>query len=952
MKNVSTIKEVGENSTVMFGATNNSLNTSSIGTNNSMLSGEIERTLNKPTSNNGAVSSLNGSNTSSKLLKDLLESANNLPKPSNSDLGSIHLTLNELQWKSDLLRKRRDNDTNNFTKAHYLLASSGISAEDIENEINSIKLPSKALETQQTHNAISGNIDSYLDAKKDENILAAIEQSLLAASNDFNKFINENVSIDWKERRDELRTSIGLLSYKIEKPSTKPLKWNRNKPGDYKVLTPLTNQGSSLKNLTRDKFESYAQIIYQLNESRLENKFFPLAFSFEELTKSFSDLKARQVSEAWRIIIELTDEKSTKMKLEQSFFDLYQPDKTENLLVFKKQLLMKSRSYLEQQFYNYMDEIYTKDDKKEKYATPTNINKVSYFLEKIIKKNNANLFENTLNVNEVPLWALIFYLLRAGLYQDALLLTNQNKDLLNKLDKNFPVYLQKFIDNDCIGLPTDLSERMALEFNQQFSFINDDLKGSFDPYKYALFKVIGKCDLSRKKLPDEINLSIEDWLWFHLSIINEFNSNLYTTSTLVFENYTLENLQKKIIQLGPKKFNASSNNPFYLRALLLVGLYELSVQYTFEQINEYDAVHLAIGLCYYGLLRTRGSDVRDELIITSSHGSYEINFSRLLGAYTRFFKISDPKVASQYLILIAMSNGGKDEEQISKCHEALRELILVSREFNMLLGDLNQTNGNKIPGILEKQRALISLPNLNDFYQKIIESAAITCEEEGRTFDALLLYQLCQEYDTVVSLLNKLLGEILSSTELDKPLIDAGNYENIQGEKSPMNTIENNVILLAQHIMKMFSNNSFILDTINVSKKQTSDTLLSIVEIRNLFLNKNWNDVLKEIEKLDLIPVNTSCDLLEIRRLAEIVHNNLDDSLIRVIPSLLIMVLTSVSQLNYSILTKQYQILSNEKDEISRLKSIAKNCMIYAGIVQYKMPRETYSLLINLEALL
>lgn len=211
MKNVSTIKEVGEHRTVMFEATNKSLNISSGGTNNHMTSGDNERSLNKATKNNGAVSSLNGTNTSSKLLKDLLESANNLPKPSNSDLGSIHLTLNELQWKSDLLRKRRNNDANNFTKAHYLLASSGISAEDIENEINSIKLPSKSLETQQTHNAISGNIDSYLDAKKDENILAAIEQSLLAASNDFNNFINENVSIDWKERRDELRASIGLL---------------------------------------------------------------------------------------------------------------------------------------------------------------------------------------------------------------------------------------------------------------------------------------------------------------------------------------------------------------------------------------------------------------------------------------------------------------------------------------------------------------------------------------------------------------------------------------------------------------------------------------------------------------------------------------------------------------------------------------------------------------------
>ena len=112
-------------------------------------------------------------------------------------------------------------------------------------------------------------------------------------------------------------------------------------------------------------------------------------------------------------------------------------------------------------------------------------------------------------------------------------------------------------------------------------------------------------------------------------------------------------------------------------------------------------------------------------------------------------------------------------------------------------------------------------------------------------------------------------------------------------------------------------------------------------------MNKNWNDVIIEINKLGLLPVNKSNGLIEIRKMAEFVHNTLDDTLIKVIPSLLIMVMTSVSQLNYSILTKRYQTSSNEREELFKhLKTIAKNCMIYAGMVQYKMPRETYSLLI------
>ena len=71
------------------------------------------------------------------------------------------------------------------------------------------------------------------------------------------------------------------------------------------------------------------------------------------------------------------------------------------------------------------------------------------------------------------------------------------------------------------------------------------------------------------------------------------------------------------------------------------------------------------------------------------------------------------------------------------------------------------------------------MESLDQFYQQIIEVAANKCQEEGRIFDALLLYQLCCDYDTVVSLINKLLAEILATTDLNKPIIKSGNYETI-----------------------------------------------------------------------------------------------------------------------------------------------------------------------------
>lgn len=906
----------------------------------------LNTSLNTSLNGNSSVSIKPSLSTSSNLLKDLLESAHNLPKPDNLQLGSIHLTLNELQRKSQ--RKNLNKDTN-FTKAHYLLAASGISAEEIESELNSISLPSTS--SKRPSSSQPSNLENYLSTKKHENILNTIEQSLSLASTDFDKFISANISIDWRVRRDELRKSIGLRGDDSSKSdgTVKSITWNQSIPGNYNILAPL-NSSSPTKHISRDKFEKHAKVIYQLNEARLENKNFPLGLNFVELNKFQNDLKSNQIAEAWKILIELTNEKFAKLNQEQKFYELYQNNTSGGSL--NRDIIKNSRTYLESEFLNYVEEIHL----KENTTSSTNVGKISYFINKIVLKNDSEFLTKTLSVNGTPIWALVFYLIRAGLYNDALELTLQNRDLFNKFDSNFPVYLKKFVEDENHSLPSDLSQRLHNEFNQQFQFVLNDINTTnshnFDPYKYSVYKIIGKCDLSRKSLPQALNLSIEDWTWFHLSIINEFQ--YANESTLIFENYTLLNLQNKVISLGPKNFNSSSNNPLYLKTLVLLGLYELAVQYAYDHISECDAVHLAIGFNYYGLLKVSSFNKNDIIIVNGN--DYEINFSRLIGSYTRTFKISDPKVACQYLILIAISKGGNSKEEVSKCHEALRELILISREFSMLLGELNELNGSKIPGILERQRVLIKLNNLNEFHHQIIEISAVKCEEEGRIFDALLLYQLCQEFDTVISLVNRLLAEILAATELDKPIIKYGNYEVLSGvndSKDTVDTIDNNIILLAKHLMKIFNNNSFILDKITLKKKTTCDLLLPIIDIRDLFLAKDWNQVILQVSRLGLIPVDVNDDLFKIRSLSELIqNNNLDDSLIKVIPSLLIIVMTSISQLNYSILTKRYQALGNEREELDKLRKISKNCMIYAGMVQYKMPRETYSLLISLESLL
>lgn len=914
-------------------------------------------------------SDLGSDRSSDRVLKDLLESAHNLPTMDHNNLDSIHLTLNELQERTAKLRKA-DAKSGNYTKAHYLLSGSGVNAADMEHELSSLqsksgragandaKVPEKtsAVATTAADVSHADNVENFLRSKKEENILSAIELSLDSASKDFDNFISQKITVDWKVRKDHLKKSLGLPTGKINpEVLAKSFKWNQSTPGNYKILSPLNSkvaQAGNLRHFTREKFESFAKVVYLLNEARSQKQPFPLCLSFEELSKTSADLRSKQMTEVWKILSELSNERFTKISQEQVFFEAYQNNVSER--DFHKKIVLNSRSILEKQFFIYMDEVYSKDEgKPPQFSVPNNINKVSYFIHKVISKNNdAQFMAQTLNVNGVPIWALIYYLLRSGLYSEAVELANNHKELFEKFDKNFPVYIKRFADNEGLGLPSELQSKLTQDFNQTFRFLEEG-SPQFDPYKYAVYKVIGKCDLAKKNLPSPINLSIEDWLWFHLSLLNEFNVD--ATSSLVYENYNLENLQKKILSIGPMKFNVSANNPLYLKTLVMVGLYELAVSYTYENNSECDAVHLAIALSYYGLLRVPKATV-DDLLIVNSKGQHQINLSRLLGSYTRTFKISDPKVAIQYLVLVCLAKGGNSADELNKCHEALRELILLSREFGLLLGELNPQNGEKLRGILEDQRSLIGLPQLTAFHREIVGVSASRCEEEGRIFDALQLYQLSQDYDTVVRMINKILSEVLTMSEVDKSLLSNGDYQSATDDLKNNNNNNNNntdsegnIIVLSKRIMGMFGNNNRIMEQVSESNKDVNKQLLAILDIREQFAAKDWRGTLASTQKLPFLSSLASTDFVDIRTSAESLANY-DVALVRVVPSLFLMIITSVTQLVHGIKTKRFGDLASEREEISRLKKIAQNCMVYAGMIQYKMPRETYSLLVSLES--
>ena len=943
-------------------------------------------------------------NNTAKTLNELVELSKNLPS-NNSELGSIQLGLREISKRTRELRAshlqisgygkqgeeyvrgepelvggipsgfhqggqevqqgtipiqpdQQLKSVEDHTGAHYLLASSGLPFDDVDSALRYLQQDRKhrkkapVVTYDESTATVSGDkrsmtpvsvpmdIESYLRVKKEETVLSSIEAVLANAAKDFDAYINSNLGFGWNQKRDIIRRNFGILvnddddtgiqtdtaNGKFTSPlqaggpldSNAPLWIDRN--AGPKILDDNTNDSKLNVNenyLVREIFESFAKVVYKFNNARQAKQSYPLINEFINIyANSPNDSRNTQLVDSLRIL----------QSLEKSIRGL-------NERVNSRIIVSHAKDFLQRQFLGYIEHLCKK---KMNEGLPTNINKVKSFIDDKLKNpDNSWKINNLTVVNGVPIWALIFYLLRAGLKNEALEVAVDNKLSFKKIEQSFLGYLKAYVASPDDTLPVEYSTRLHTEYNQH---IKNSLNG--DPYRLAVYKIIGHCDLTRRNIPS-VTLSIEDWLWIHLMLIKEG----IREDDPIYERYTLEDFQSVVESYGPAKFG---NN--YLRVLILSGLYELAVGYLYS-FNEMGAVHLAICMAnldllniqpaatYSGGIVKNGNDVgnfrnstlnANKPVSVNAKGQREINFVRLIANYIKSFKFSDPRIATEYILLIGLSTVDRDG-QLKLCYEALRELLLETREFTILLGKISH-DGIKIPGVFEERLPLLHLKDENDFLRVITEQAARKADEDGRTQDSLILYQLAEEYDTVVSILNGMLSDILSNPDLNQPLfVDRDNSET-------------NPILFAQKLIVMYPDNLQMNKQISAKNRETCIVLLRLIDVRRTFNAGQWQNTLAQIDETNLLPFD---DNISVKRKAQD-FVTLNPNLAKCIPNLLIVTMTCISNLIQQLNRGGYQ--SAEKtQQIGALKNVAKNCMVYAGMIQYKMPREVYNTLINLD---
>ncbi len=591
-----------------------------------------------------------------------------------------------------------------------------------------------------------------------------------------------------------------------------------------------------------------------------------------------------------------------------------------------------------------------------------------------------------------PVWMIIFYLVRAGLLSDAHAYALSVEHLIQRGEPLFMAYLKAFVGaakgaGGEAGLSGHMAAQLQREYAQKASAMHAQLQagaprgggGGEDPFKMALLKIFGRCELARKTVPRAIVTS-EDYLWLQLHLVQDtagateqgLSSAALPAPPLT---YGLVDLQRIITDFGPRHFDPKGSNPWmYFEVLLIVGHFERAIEYLYYSGHVVDAIHFAIALFANGTLHlaplsadlpsldSDGSScstdagslfVKGEGASSSSvSGRLYVNLCRLILDYASVrqplavapgaaaatateeaieaagangsdgtVRLADAVDAVHYLLLLPLARTVTYDRI---CHTGMRDLILASGDYAMLLGDVSH-DGTVIGGLLARYSRLMKLKDEPAFMTVITAAAGERCEAEGRFREALQLYNLAQKYARVLDVLCKRLSRAFVEPFVRDQVEDACRT--------------------ASSILTYYASQRHICPHVEDAKRSLCMLLVSLNRIRILVEDMLWSRALDDLLALDVLPLEG--EVAAISGAADRLRDA-PDALVGAIPDLLRMAMTILVR-RAADLTAFIALDSGRSHQRAIIKRMARNLMTFTGMLRLCIPQETYSALLSME---
>ncbi|KAE9977533.1 hypothetical protein BLS_001320 [Venturia inaequalis] len=917
------------------------------------------------------------------------------------------------------------------SRAHYLLAASGVSVVGALRDLNNFSAQAGAAVPSSNGAHPDTDIEGFVSNLQSRTTLDMIQEGLEQSKRDFDTFLEENVQMNWDAQRRRIYEHFGLVKPSGslgESTHTTFAATDRDRgafgrssrrgqalgastagmsfgPGGMSksVIGTSTMRGSTRGNsftdlpdkaspgatnsgiedrYQRDKQEKYAIQVTELNRNRYEEKCYPVLHKFMKVETDTGIDNTPALLHSYEAIISVTkepDEEKTWLDpgavRERHFVRNYLDDdsKSPRSLKMRNDIINGSRTCLEKLFHDKVKAALEKDPRVAQVGgipdQKSNIRGYIRILDDRKELGDITRLQRLRETTQLPdgeetiddyCWVFIYHLLRCGYIKEASEYVIKNTKAMRNIDAKFLKYMDDYANTEDRRLRPELRSMINSEYHRR---IKDAPEDTLDPYWLACYKIMGRCDLSRKVL-EGIRTDEEDWLWLQYALAREVNKN----EEMADDVFGLAEIRATMTDIGKRHFSQTSDNPggftlfFFMQ--VLAGMYEQAVAWLYTH-NHVAAVHFAIALDYYGLLRVADLSAT-ELLSYTTREQPRLHFGLVIGYYTGDFRAARPEAAADYLSLINLNSdlpGDAGIQQAKMCWEALRELVLETREFAALLGDLHG-NGSRLQGAIEKRIKLIRLKDdfvdghrraqeqlydAKKFIDTLTVQAAVAADDSGRTTDAVLLYHLAEEHDNVITIINRTLSEALSvelgrepmRLEPLKPRQADGADEEPKNSTLSLTSVDDPVVL-ARNMMGLYATATHR-RKIKQENWESCQILQEMAQCKTEVENRQWISAIQSISHINIIPINSQGDINAIRAAA----NNfatVPAVIARNVGDLMMWAILCIGGERERLRAGGWEDHVRQ-ETAAQLLQAARDLMVFAGLIRFRLPPRVFEVL-------
>ncbi|CAB4067546.1 NUP93 [Lepeophtheirus salmonis] len=606
-------------------------------------------------------------------LNDLLQAAEQLTTEieDSSELPRVKRNLKQLVEAGQQLYSKTNRETSQqeHLKASILLGSKGIDLPSISNKLEALSnIGSSGFESIEPLRVT--DIAGFLRNERENAILSLIEETRQETLNNGDRLHWESLASEWESDKQ-------------------------------RILNALLVGGSDLADITSGmKPEIQTRVHDPVSPTSLDATEMKYAKKIEEYNAlvSSGSVKPSLVHKFLSIYPEEEDQEICVLWSMVSAM-MFPSTKLVPRAEMSKAIVSKAKRYLESAFKKFMTiTVFSNLRKAELGGTPSTLNTVRSYLN--VRLPDSPGLEDGL-VDGVPIWPLIYFCLRCGDLEAAIKAATSAGHGLGEMTK----LLSEASNSSDRRLSPQSENIVRLSYRRS-------LRQSTDPYKRAVYCMLGACDHSDEHA--EIATSLDDYLWIKLSMIREDEAD---------SGLTLSQFQILMVEeYGESHFLRLTSHFFTSKSYFLLVSFESAIEFLFrvDRLRAH-SVHIALSMFENNQLLLP-SNIQAPLLSRESSDKKPIkrlNLARCIILFVRKFEFSDPKEALHYFYFLRSMKGAKGDNLFTSC---VSELVLKSLEFDRLLGVIN-SDGSRSTGLIDKFSQHIDT-------QKIIENVASDSEHK------------------------------------------------------------------------------------------------------------------------------------------------------------------------------------------------------------------------------